>query len=167
MLTISSGVTLTTNKKITIEKDGTLYILGSVVGSNSSDEFKIEEKGDLIITSVESMDWEGKAPFETKSDADIDGVIRIGDDFTLKEKVDIIGNGRIDVEGSFDNEKSSSSIFGCTLTGSGCCGCGDCCLGSAAVGPLPVTLVDFVAKLMDESVKLEWKTASELNNDYL
>lgn len=33
-------------------------------------------------------------------------------------------------------------------------------------GPLPVTLTSFTGKKMEKSIQLEWKTESELNNDY-
>jgi hypothetical protein len=34
------------------------------------------------------------------------------------------------------------------------------------INPLPVTLIDFTAQLQDDIVRLNWSTASELNNNY-
>lgn len=48
---------------------------------------------------------------------------------------------------------SSYSKFGIAKTGS-------------ALGPLPIELLSFNAILINEMVKLEWETASEINNDF-
>lgn len=38
--------------------------------------------------------------------------------------------------------------------------------GSSNVGALPIELIEFIADFKDNIVKLNWQTASELNNDY-
>ena len=37
---------------------------------------------------------------------------------------------------------------------------------SSAANPLPITLIDFRARLTNKIVELEWETAAEVNNDY-
>lgn len=39
-------------------------------------------------------------------------------------------------------------------------------IGSVTTNPLPIELVDFTVKKIEEHALLEWQTASEINNDY-
>ena len=65
--------------------------------------------------------------------------------------------------GSGGCNDNSSPCSNPASTGSGTSGTG---IFGPATGPLPVTLVKFHAYAAENSVQLEWMTASEINNDY-
>lgn len=93
-------------------------------------------------------------------DVTIDGTIQVDGNFTNNVNSVITGNGEITVSGNFTNA-ASGSLFGCTGAG---CSCSDCVL---SVSTLPVEFTKFTATLAgNKSVKLNWTTATEKNNDY-
>ncbi|WBA40868.1 T9SS type A sorting domain-containing protein [Hymenobacter canadensis] len=61
---------------------------------------------------------------------------------------------------------AASSVSGTRATRTGITSFSPFGVSSRAVGPLPVTLVAFSAARTQDAVHCEWKTASELNNDY-
>jgi len=65
------------------------------------------------------------------------------------------GSGSIDVDGIVTNN-TGGTLFGCTGVG---CGCNNCVL-------LPIELIHFNAVTNGGSVRIEWTTSSEINNDF-
>ncbi|MEO1049353.1 MAG: T9SS type A sorting domain-containing protein [Bacteroidota bacterium] len=175
-ITVNAGVTLSTDKKITIDNGGTLIINGLVVltdevftikdggslivngelrGTDSSKEFKLE-KGNLYVSSVGKINWAG---FWNSNDnpatATIDGLVNVGGD--LNNKITIDGDGAIDIGGILNND--GGSIFGCTDPGNACCTGSGCSL-------LPIELLSFTAQSDGNVISLEWLTGAEVNNDF-
>jgi len=77
--------------------------------------------------------------------------------------------------GSFANTATNSTTYTAPASGSGIIKCivTDACGRKKIIasvfstsGTLPITLVGFTAKPAGEQVKLAWKTANEINNDY-
>lgn len=153
-ITINAGATLTTNETFTIKEGGTLIINGTLRGTGSGKEFKIE-KGTLIINAGGVLDWAGYWTSDDEpSTITIDGFAEIGGNMSVK--VDINGSGNIEVDGTLNND--GGSIFGCSSSGSGCCAGGGGCL-------LPIELAYFDAELIDNLIFINWATLSEINNE--
>ncbi len=153
-ITINAGVTLTTNETFTIKEGGTLIINGTLRGTGSGKEFKIE-KGTLIINAGGVLDWAGYWTSDDEpSTITIDGNVMIDGDMSVK--VDITGNGNIDVGGELKND--GGSIFGCTDYGNACC------TGSGCY--LPIELKSFTAEQTKNGIQLDWVTATEINNEF-
>ena len=158
-LTINAGDTLETDGGISVKEDGTLIVKGTIIGTNSGKELKID-KGTLIVESGGRIEWDGKLTTDSDpSTVTIDGWMEVGDIFT--NKITVSGSGGMFISGTMNND--GGSLFGCTSSGDGCCGLPDCTLGTA---PLPIELVSFEAELIDDRVELKWITASEINNDF-
>ncbi len=93
-------------------------------------------------------------------DVTVDGIIQVDGDFSNNTNAVVTGGGEIRVSGNFTNAVSGN-VFGCVGVG---CNCSDCVL---SVATLPVEFTAFSASLTDnKSVKLNWATATELNNDF-
>lgn len=153
-VTINEGVTLTTNETVTIKEGGVLIINGTLIGTDSGKEFKVE-KGTLVVNAGGVLDWAGYwTSNDEPSTITINGSVTV--DGNMSVKVNIEGNGSIDVNGTLNND--GGSIFGCTQSGDQCCPESDCVL--------PIVLISFEGNYNNNSVLLEWSTASELNNDF-
>ena len=152
-LTINAGLTLTTDKKITVEDGGTLIINGTITGT-ADVEFKID-KGTLIVNSGGALNWAGDWKSESEeATITIDGTVSVDGDFHNKDE--ITGSGAIEVAGELNND--GGSIFGCTDTGANCCPSGSCVL--------PIDLISFYDVPGNNKIDIYWSTASELNNDF-
>lgn len=128
---------------------------------------------DIIITGAANL------PFQN-NDITLNNVtitIKFGGSLTLNKKCDLTldANSTLIIEsgGSISGTHGNSvAIIGTTgnLVGNGTYfgprAANDQGWNVGSTSPLPVSLVDFVANLMDDHVKVEWTTASELNNDY-
>jgi len=72
----------------------------------------------------------------------VNGTLNIGGNFTITGAYPVCGNGTI--------------VIGGTLDGTVC----------GTVSVLPVSWLDVSARLVGERVRVDWSTASEINNDY-
>ncbi|MCG8306043.1 MAG: T9SS type A sorting domain-containing protein [Cytophagales bacterium] len=153
-LTINSGVTLTTNEVITIKEGGTLIVNGTITGTDSGKEFKIE-KGTFTVNSGGALNWAGYwTSDDNPATITINGLVSIDGD--MSNKVTISGSGNIEVGGTLNND--GGSIFGCTDSGA------DCCAGSGCL--LPIELISFYGVPVRNGIDIYWSTASEINNDF-
>ena len=152
-LTINAGITLTTNKKITVEDGGTLIINGTITGT-ADEEFKID-KGTLIVNSGGTLEWTGDWKSESEeASITIDGIAIVDGDFFNKDE--ITGSGGIDVGGTLNN--NGGTIFGCADPGADCCPSGSCIL--------PIELIAFHGVADKAGIDIYWSTAAEINNDF-
>lgn len=83
---------------------------------------------------------------------DLEGTLTVGGELTLNDNSSISGEGAINTTDITDNGTNSTGYTGPI-------NCGGTC------DPLPVEFLFFGAELNYTSVKLEWKTASETNNE--
>jgi len=89
------------------------------------------------------------------------GVISVGGNFANNNGGGVSTNGgAVVVNGSFSGTAPTGDGEGCDTSMGGCCG------GTAICGALPVTLLDFNAKLIDGNAVLNWQTASEEDNEF-
>ena len=149
-LTIDNGVT------ITIKSSSTLYITGDLVVKNN---LVLNNSGTLIITG----------DLTAKNGANITinggGNVKISGDASFDNNTVVLVKGVLQVVGSltFGNNNSFSGN-GSVVVGSGCSywtGPGGC-----STGTLPIKLLSFTAEHDKGVVNVEWKTASEENNEF-
>jgi hypothetical protein len=111
----------------------------SIEGNNLT--IIIEPGGQFIVSSTAQITLSGNgAEFEINGNMEVNGTIN----FTGNNG-EIIGDGTITGEG--------------TITGNYIEGAG---IGNS----LPIELLDFTAKIVNQGVKLTWITAAEINNDF-
>lgn len=160
-ITVNSGKTLSTNQSITVENGGQLTIIGTLNGTASGMEFKIEQGGTFTIEDGASVDWSGHVTIDGNlSVTTINDSLIIDGNFQITNSAVINGNGTIKVYGTLDNK---GTIFGCNLPDAQCCSGAPCQLSGSA---LPIELMDFYATHYGNVVVLNWTTATEINNDY-
>ena len=149
-MVIFSGVTVTvaanifvSGGTIDIKPNGTLIILSGV--TLSTDQDIVNDNGTITING--NIDTSG-SKFENKAGGTVNG------------------SGSIFFSGGTSVlNNDGSSFFGFTgnnPTGPG----GPCDGGECSLSILPITLVDFTAKIQRAQVVLNWTTAAEVNNDF-
>ncbi|MDQ3191330.1 MAG: T9SS type A sorting domain-containing protein [Bacteroidota bacterium] len=155
-VTVNAGAFLTGNgtSDIEVKTGGVLNISGTVTTRNISfangSTVNITSTGNLIVT--------GNLTNNNNSDGiTINGTVSVAGNFFNGNGGVIEGSGSLSVDGSVTN---NGTTFGCS--GSGCCTTSPCTFGSV----LPIELLSFQAIIQDNIVVLEWKTASEINNDF-
>ncbi|HNP18136.1 MAG TPA: T9SS type A sorting domain-containing protein [Fulvivirga sp.] len=97
----------------------------------------------------------------------VEGTFTVKGDFTAGNNAGIVvsGSGTIAVDGDLSLGGGTTSITGPpgSIYVGGTCSAGNGACGSSA---LPIELAYFKAIRINDMVKLNWKTASEVNNDY-
>jgi hypothetical protein len=149
-LTIDNGVT------ITIKSGATLYISGNLVVKNN---LILNNSGTLIIT--------GNLTAQNGANIAINGGgnVKVSGNASFDNNAVLLVKGVLEVVGSlaFGNNNSFSGN-GSVILGAGCgywAGPGAC-----SNGTLPIKLLSFTAENVKGVVRLEWKTASEENNEF-
>lgn len=155
--TITSGsLSVDNNVTITIKSGATLYISGNLTVDNN---LILNNSGTLIITGGLSAHNNAAVTINGGGTAKISGNAAFNNNATL------LVQGTLQVVGSlaFGNNNSFSGN-GNVVLGSGCsfwAGPGNC-----STGTLPVKLLSFTAEPANGSVVLNWKTATEENNEF-
>ncbi len=133
--------------------DGDLTVAGSVTASG-----KLEVKGSGQTT------LDGGSFTSTGSDV----VIESGGTLNLENQstISVPGGNEVQNSGTINADNSGNTIDG-SVSGSGTVDAdlGDCSSGCND-SALPITLIYFKAQSHQESIRLTWATAAEINNDY-
>jgi len=155
---------------LTLNNDTQMNVRGSVVNN----EWYVDNS-DVIVTG--DFDNQGSEILEVRNN----GTFNVQGDFnnTGSGNVSADDGGLVVVDGNYDNSGGGSTdvdggtfSVGGTYSGGGATGdTGDCASGGggccgAGCSTLPVSLINFTHELNNNSVRIKWSTASELNNDF-
>lgn len=127
------------------------------IGNNSS--LTILSGGDLSVTGGGSITGTGDFTVNSGGSVTIDG------DLDLSGNGDLIIDGDMTVNGNVSINSGGSTLCGTgslnvngTLTGSPC--------GTLTTNVLPIELLSFSGKSGNQSITIDWVTATEINNNY-
>ena len=120
--------------------------------------------GDIYVTNSGTFRVDGNYDNSGSGSTNVTGgSLSVGGDYnnTGGGTTNATGGGTINVAGNFDNTNgnTTSNTGGSITSGGGCTG--DCMDVS-----LPVELVNFAVHQVNNSVRIEWTTAMELDNDH-
>lgn len=150
VLDVKAGTT------ITIKNGDTLTVNGNIIFNNGSN-ITVEFGGVLLINGSFTNN-------NNSTDVNINGKVIINGDYNGGTGSQLGGTGSMDITGTV-NTTGTGSVFGsttdCTVA---CSNSNDCNLDCGIA--LPIQLISFDGKSYENSIKLEWITASEHNNDY-
>lgn len=153
-----------------VSVEDTLVVMGDLI-LNSSTSLNIESTGVLVV--IGNFNASGGSRFGNNGRVVVSGNMQGSQGASLDNSDDLYVFGTTSVSGG-------SNINGCTLWGS----CDPAIVANAgdestlnandptltnfleSLNVLPVELVSFQAKTIENKIMLEWTTASELNNDY-
>lgn len=151
-ITLTDVLSVKSGTVITITANDTLEINGNVTFANGS-IINVDTNGVLIIN--------GNITNNNNSNTiTINGTIEINGNFDGGVGSEIVGSGDMSITGTVTTS-GSGSVFGST---SNCSIPGSC--SSTASSPLPINLISFDANLIKNDVWINWKTQTEINNDY-
>ena len=170
---VNAGATLTFTGEFILKGSSTTSISGTLDVTGN-----MQILGNAIVTVTGTGILNARSDLETgpgfaKLIVDSGGVVNVIGDFTIDNGLGTVTiNGTLDVGGAFQNDNSlcgTGIITYDTCSGSGdACGDSGWCDGSGTLnlGALPIELHTFEVKLEDNNVRIEWVTASEIDNDY-
>jgi hypothetical protein len=143
-----------TNNTAELNVDGDLTIWGDLTVNNNLD---LNVSGNLII--------KGSADLNNTAEVNVSGTMTIDGNFTANNNLDFVVDGMVTIDGDFTTGN------GATTSGSGAAIIGGTCSSSICnTGPLaavlPIELYSYEVKLEDNNVRIDWATASEIDNDY-
>ena len=129
------------NIVITIKNNHTITLSNNVIINGNGLQIIIEPGGQFIIDENGSIDLRGN-----NANLNIDGNLQVDGNINFdKNGGSVTGNGSItgdgSITGNYDQSESINNI-------------------------LPIELLSFTSKVKENSIELEWVTASEINNDY-
>ena len=147
---------LTTNNNTTLSVAGTLIIWGNLVVNNNiiwNVTGTVIIKGNVTLGNGASITVGGT------------GTVQIDGNFVGGNTTSLVVDGNVSIGGSLTVGNGSSATGTGTVTVAGSCadGTSPTFCGS---GPLPVSLLFFVGKRVENNILITWSTASELNFDY-
>jgi hypothetical protein len=153
-ITLTDDLTVKSGTNITITGCDTLHVTGNVTFNNGS-AILVEPCAVLII--------DGNLTNNNNSvDVQINGKVIIAGDYDGGNGSELTGTGEMEVDGEVTTD-GDGTVFGseedCTVD---CDNSNDDPLGD----PLPIELIFFNAIAEDDNVRLEWLTATEINNDF-
>ncbi len=150
--------------------DTQMNVRGDVVNNEwLVDDSDVVITGDFDNAGAEILEVRNNGTFVVNGDfdnsgsgsvsADDGGEVQVDGDFdnTGGGSADVSG-GTIIVGGGYSGTTPTGDTGDCSSGGGGCCG--------AACSTLPVELISFKINSVNEFAVLNWKTATELNNDY-
>lgn len=140
----------------TININDSLTITGTLDGSQNL-TLNVNPSGRLVID-----DWSSSK--DNRITVNITGKMTVNNDMTLGGDADITIDGTLNISGDLTAGNNSSLSGSGTVTVGGACFEGN--TNFCSQGPLPVELLYFNADQGSGGVRIEWSTASELNNDY-
>ena len=153
-VTLTGDLDMKSGSAITITVGDTLTVNGNVIFNNGS-AITIDDGGVLIVNGDVTNN-------NNSTDVNINGTIIINGNYDGGNGSELVGTGEMDISGEVSTS-GNGTVFGsetdCTEN---CDSSNDDPLGD----PLPIELVFFTAQHIDEGVRLEWLTATEVNNDY-
>lgn len=144
-ITINSNATLVINGDMEVNNSLILMINGKLIVNGTMDI-----KNNAVITingGGGNLTTAGDVIFGNNTNMQVDGTMNIGGSLSFGNNTTFAGNGTV------------------TVTGTGCSnwqGPGNCNDNIT----LPIELISFVAESATDGVKLTWKTATELNNNF-
>lgn len=150
---VEGSLTFTGTASLRILVDGSLRVAdggtvtGQVVEIGANGSLTIDANGSMSATTL-TNDWSGPAT----NNIIVNGDLTVSGTFTNGTDGAIAGSGTIDA----DITDNGSSTFTGTHNGTCTGGCN---------GTLPVELISFEASNNNGNCKLNWSTATELNND--
>jgi hypothetical protein len=149
-ITLTDDLTVKSGTNITVTGCDTLHVTGNVTFNNGS-SILVEPCAVLII--------DGNLTNNNNSiDVVINGEVIVGGNYDGGNGSQLGGSGSMDIEGTVTTD-GDATVFGsetdCTV---------DC--DNSADNPLPIELVFFIGEVYDNTIRLQWLTASEINNDY-
>jgi len=184
-ITIPDGVTITVGS-INMSNGNTLAINGTLhVGDASNlDDLVTNNSTSIIVNSATgaitiwgnliannnltlvlgTLTIKGNLDMNNSASMDITGDVQIDGDFIAGTNADVNINAgsNLNVDGSYNVGNGSVMTGEGSATGNPCTGPVDFCINS----PLPVELTSFEITKSVNGLKLDWQTATELNNDY-
>lgn len=151
-LTVSVGASLASvANSIEVGGTGTLSVNGTFAVNN----IEFLNGSNITFSSTSAVTIHGDFTNNNNStNVTINSPITVNGNLDNGNGAVIAGTGTIDVGGTVTND-GSGTILGCTGVA---CGCGDCVLA--------IELVDFRLSREGNDVKIEWTTASEINNSH-
>lgn len=162
---ITEGSTVTASS-FRFSKETTIYIETNatlIFGDLEIDIADIDARKDFILVIADGGTLTVNGDFKTIKDASltIDGVIDVNGDLSLNNGSALVGTGTV----TADSYSGNGSIFGTSPVSDLVDGVSyeD---GGATAKPLPIELTYFQAQNSENSVIINWQTATEKNNDY-
>lgn len=165
-LTINSGFTLNvgqsgTPKNISVGNTGTINIIGTLIiwgdlNIGNSLDLNVSVGGVLIV--------KGNVNMGNGGDLVISGSVQIDGNFVGGNDTDLIVDGSVSIGGNLSVGNNSDPTGSGTVTVGGTCADGSSSF--CGVGPLPIKLVYFEAKVSGDGVSLTWATEKEENFDH-
>ena len=141
---------LTADNNAELHVDGDLTIWGNLTVLN---RMKLYVSGNLII--------KGHADLANTAYVNVSGTMQVDSSFTASNNFDLVVDGVINIDGDFTTGSGATTSGTGSVTINGTCSSDIC-----GTGPLPVELYTYEVKLENNNVRIEWATASEIDNDY-
>lgn len=143
-ITINGNAKLTINGDMTVQNNLTLMINGELIVNGN---IQAKNGANITVNGSGKITTTGNIELQQNANFYVDGIVNVGGDMSFGNNANFGGNGQVNIVGN-----------GC----SNWAGPGSCNENIA----LPVQLISFILSHSDEGVHINWKTASEENNDF-
>jgi len=144
---------LTTGNTAVINVLGELIIWGDLVVGNS-----------LVLNVTGNLTINGDLDMGNGGDLTVDGMVDITGSFIGGNNTTLDVDGSLAVAGNFSVGNGSTATGTGSISVSGSCSDGSSSVCSSSV--MPISLIYFEANVNENSVEMNWATASEDNNEY-
>lgn len=151
-ITLTDNLSVKSGTIITVTSNDTLQINGNVIFANGS-IVNVDGNGVLIIN--------GNLTNNNNSNTiTINGMLILNGNFSGGNGSEVNGTGAMDISGTVTTS-GSGAVFGSTVD----CSFPGACSSSFST-PLPIVLTNFDVSIIESTVKIEWITSTETNNDF-
>ena len=145
---------LTSNNTATLNVDGDLTIWGNLSVNNN---LELNVSGNLVI--------KGDADLNNTANVNVSGDMTVNGNFTANNNLDFVVDGEVVIDGDFTTGNNATTSGAGTVSIGGSCTSNICNTGP--LSPLlPVELFTYRVKLEENNVRIDWATATEIENDY-
>jgi len=161
-LTINAGGSLTVNGYFVTENNTTINVFGDLIlngGMGVNNNLTLNVSGTAAIIGGIDLGNNGNLTITNT------GTLNVSGDFTATNNTNLVVNGLVNIGGNITVGNSSVASGTGTVTYGGTCtdnGSPNFCESSL----LPISFTNFKGKQFDNSIRLSWSTASEINFDY-
>ena len=163
-ITIEEGATVTSDRTLRIRSGATVTVNGTfTVGDGAgNDNIRVTQGASIVVGSNGSLSLTngnlrlGNTAGTAAGTLNSSGQVSVSGDVDINGAGTLTGSGQITYGGTLTNGGTVSGDFsGCT-NGSSATSCGNT--------SLPVELISFRHKVVDQGIELLWSTANEINN---